>query len=65
MVHKFYFELTYNDGSEWSFDVLMEGSAQEVIAPINMIARGTLMASIARSIVVYNEDGFDVCSYIK
>lgn len=65
MKHKFYFEFTYNDGSEFGFDVIMEGSATEVIAPLNMIARGTLMASIASRVVVYNEDGFDVCSYIK
>lgn len=65
MEQKFYIELTYPDGSEFGFNVLVEGSMHVKEATLMMITRGTLMASNALRAVCYNEAGFDVCSYQK
>ena len=64
MKHKFYVEIAYNDNSEFHFNVELEGTDYEVMASLTMITRGTLMASSAYRAIAYNEEGFDVCSYI-
>lgn len=65
MKNRFFIELTYSDGSEFGFDVEIDGSPSDVAAHLMMITRGTLMASMASRAICYNDEGFDVCSYIK
>lgn len=60
-----YIEIEYNDGTEFHFNVEVEGSECYKVAIILMITRGTLMASNGVRAVAYNEEGFDICSYIK
>lgn len=60
-----YIEIEYNDGTEFHFNVEVEGKEYEKVATILMITRGTLMASSGVKAVAYNEEGFDICSYIK
>lgn len=62
---EFYVELVYNDDSINHFYVKVEGAEHEYMALISMITRGTLMASSAKSATCYNDEGFDVCSYVK
>lgn len=64
-MEKFWIELVYNDGSETSFYVDVDGEPYEYRALLNMITRGTLMASGARHATCYNDEGFDVVSYTK
>ena len=35
------------------------------MAELSMITRGTLMATCAQKAIAYNDEGFDVCSYIQ
>lgn len=63
--HKFTIELTWNDDSNTYFDVTLEGEEHQYMALLMWITRGTLMASSAIKCVAYNEDGFDVCSYVR
>lgn len=63
MERKFYVEVVYDDDSSFGFTVSIEGSDQEVLAPLCWITRGTLMASKGQCSTCYNEEGFDVCSY--
>lgn len=35
------------------------------LALVMMITRGTLMASTAYKATAYDEEGFDICSYVK
>lgn len=63
--HKFTIELTWNDDSNTYFDVTLEGDEHQYMALLMWITRGTLMASSAIKSVAYNEDGFDVCSYVR
>lgn len=65
MKHKFFVEIVYNDDTEFHFNVELEGRDSAVMASLMMITRGTLMASSAHRAIAYNEDGFDVCSYIR
>lgn len=65
MKKKFYVELTYNDGSERHFDVILEGREHGIMADLMMITRGTLMVSGAFRATAYNDQGFDVVSYQK
>lgn len=58
-----YIEIVYNDGSEFHFKVEVEGKECDKVAIIQMITRGTLMASSGVIAVAYNEEGFDICSY--
>ena len=53
----------YNDKSEFTFDVTMEGKEHEVVAHLLMITRGTLIASSAKKATCYKSDGFVLCSY--
>lgn len=52
--------LYYLEDSEKSFEVKTNDSAL-----VMMITRGTLMASIANRATAYDEEGFEICSYIK
>lgn len=48
-----------------TFDVIMEGKEVDVIAPLLMITRGTLNASMARVATCYKSDGTKLCVYTK
>ena len=65
MKKTFFVELIYKDESELHFDVSLEGRENEYMAALMMITRGTLMASMAVRATAYNDQGFDVCSYVK
>lgn len=65
MKRNFFVEIVYDDNSEFHFNVELEGTDSEVMGSLMMITRGTLMASSAHRAIAYNEDGFDVCSYIS
>ena len=60
-----FIEINYEDGTGFHFNVEVEGKEYEKVATIQMITRGTLMASSGIRAVAYNEEGFDICSYIK
>lgn len=57
--------LEYNDESEVFFDFESCDSDIDAMATLLMVCRGTLMASSAKRIVAYNDEGFDICSYVK
>lgn len=57
--------LEYNDKSEVQAEISVEGEEYEYRALLNMIARGTLMASGAKRSYIYNSEGFDVIAYTK
>lgn len=57
--------LEYNDGSEVFFDFESSDPDRDALATLYMVCRGTLMASSASRIVAYNDEGFDICSYVK
>lgn len=57
--------LKYRDDSEICFTFECEEDEIRAIATLMMVCRGTLMASSGNSIVAYNEEGFDICSYTK
>ena len=59
------FILIYSDESEVNFEVKVEGKEHEYMATLMMIARGTLMASMAERINVYDDQGFDILAYVK
>lgn len=60
-----FIEIQYEDETEFHFNVEVEGKECDKIAIILMITRGTLIASSGIKAVAYNEEGFDICSYIK
>lgn len=62
---KFTIELTWKDESETMFNVEIDGKEHEVMAVLMWVTRGSLMASNAQSVIAYDEEGFDVVSYIK
>lgn len=62
---KFTIELTWKDESETMFNVEIDGKEHEVMAVLMWVTRGSLMASNAQKATAYNEEGFDVVSYIK
>lgn len=62
---KFTVFMVYHDDSEFNFEVTLEGSERVIRAELMMIVRGTLMASGACKATAYNEEGFDVVSYIQ
>lgn len=64
-MEKFWIEIEYKDGSSFCFYVQLESSGATRLAELQMITRGTLMASSAYRAICYNSDGFDVCSYIQ
>lgn len=57
--------LTYKDDSEVSFEFKSYDPDRDALATLMMVCRGALMASIAVKVEAFNEDGFDICSYIK
>lgn len=65
MTKKFTVFVVYEDDSEFSFDVELCGTPSEIDSELMMITRGTLMASVGIKASAYNEDGFDVCSYVR
>lgn len=62
---EFTVELVYGDESSTFFKVSVEGAEHEQKALLLMITRGTLMASMAKSAVCWNDEGFEVCSYVR
>lgn len=62
---KFTIELTWKDGSETMFNAEIDGKEHEVMAVLMWATRGSLMASNAQRATAFNEEGFDVLSYIK
>lgn len=64
-MRRFYIDIVYDDETMFGFTVEIEGKDHEIMAHLIQITRGTLMASSASRAVCYNEEGFDVCSYIK
>lgn len=61
----FYVEITYSDDSTMNFDVTIEGTDSEIHGTLLMVTRGTLMASCGSKATAYNDQGFDVCSYVR
>lgn len=57
--------LEYRDGSDVWFDFDCSDPETEALATLMMVCRGVLMASMAYRVIAYNEEGFDICSYIK
>ena len=57
--------VSYEDNSEFRFVVTSEENELEVNALLMMIARGVLMASTAKKAVCYDDQGFEICSYVK
>lgn len=63
---KVYVEVVYNDGTEFSFDVISHAeNASSYNAEIMMITRGVLQASSAVRATAYNLEGFPICAYTK
>ena len=63
---KVFVEIEYNDGTSFSFDVILHSEKESALnAEIMMITRGTLMASSAQHATAYNYEGFPICSYRK
>ena len=63
---KVFVEIEYNDGTSFSFDVILHSERESALnAEIMMITRGTLMASSAQRATAYNYEGFPICSYRK
>lgn len=63
---KVFIEVEYNDGTSFSFDVILhDDNSNHLVAEIMMITRGTLMASNASKATAYNHESFPICSYIK
>lgn len=63
---KVFIEIEYNDGSSFSFDVISHAESSSAYqAEINMITRGTLMASGAYKATAYNLEGFPIAAYYK
>ena len=57
--------LEYRDGSEVWFNFDCSDSDSKALATLMMVCRGVLMASMANRVVAYDEEGFDICSYVK
>ena len=57
--------VTYEDDSEFNFVVTSDEDETVVSALLMMITRGVLMASTAKKAVCYDDQGFDICSYVK
>ena len=57
--------LTYRDDTEVCFTFECDEDKTHALATLLMVCRGTLMASAAKRVVAYNEEGFDICSYTK
>lgn len=62
---KFTIEMTWDDDSETMFQVEIEGKKHQIMGVLMWVTRGALMASSAKRVIAYNEEGFDVVGYIK
>ena len=60
---KFYVSVSYLDGTEFGFDVHIEGTECEVVASMMMITRRLLITLSAYKATCYKEDGFELCAY--
>ena len=59
-------EIEYDDESSFSFDVILHSITDSAkVAEIQMITRGTLMASSGAKATAYNDQGFTICAYIR
>ena len=65
MATQVHFSFEYDDGSEWNFEGLFDGKVSEYSASVEMVTRGTLMASMATKGTAYRHDGFPICQYVK
>lgn len=63
MKRTFVLELEWNDKSNVFADISLEGADHEVVAVLMFIARGSLMTSSANRSIIWNDEGFEVCSY--
>ena len=57
--------LTYRDDTEVCFTFECDEDRTHALATLLMVCRGTFMASAAKRVVAYNEEGFGICSYTK
>lgn len=57
--------LTYSDDSEECFEFSCDSKERVALALLRMVTRGTLMASIAKRICAYDEEGSVICAYVK
>ena len=57
--------LTYDDDSEVSFEFKCDEPESSAHATLLMVCRGVLMVSMACKVTAYNEEGFDICCYVK
>lgn len=62
---EYFVELVYEDDSTMNFSVKVSDSWSVTYAMLSMITRGTLMTSSACRATCYNDEGFDVCSYVR
>lgn len=58
-------ELEYNENESSFFDVLIDENRTSALALAMMIARGTLMGSMASKATIWDTEGFPVQSYTK
>lgn len=65
MIMKATIFMTYSDNSEVCFEFSCDAPDHEALATLMMVTRGTLMASMAKRICAYDEEGFDICAYYK
>lgn len=65
MKQKFTLELEWKDGSNAFADIQVEGKDHEIAGILLWICRGSLMASNAEKSTMWNDQGFEFCSYLK
>lgn len=58
-------QIEYEDETGFDFEVTLDGKPHDIVAELMMITRGTLKASSGYRAIAYNDEGFDVCSYIN
>lgn len=56
---------TYEDDSEVCFTFECSDNEADALATLMMVCRGTLMASSAVKIIAYDDEGFDLCAYVR
>lgn len=57
--------LTYEDDSKVCFTFECSDNEAGALATLMMMCRGTLLASSAVKINAYDEEGFDLCAYVR
>lgn len=59
-------EISYDDGTSFTFDVIPHEEAEHrIMATIMQVTRGTLMAANATYATAYNYEGFPIVQYRK